>query len=38
MMAWLYRKDTRHRNPKKDVVWKAVCNETKRKTKDEMAG
>jgi len=24
--------------PKKDVVWKAVCNKTKRKTKNEMAG
>ena len=23
---------------KKDVVWKAVCNKTKRKTKNEMAG
>jgi hypothetical protein len=24
--------------PKKDAVWKAVCNKTKRKTKNEMAG
>jgi len=24
--------------PKKDFVWKAVCNKTKRKTKNEMAG
>jgi hypothetical protein len=24
--------------PKKDVVQKAVCNKTKRKTKNEMAG
>jgi hypothetical protein len=24
--------------PKKDVVWKAVCNGTKKKTKNEMAG
>jgi hypothetical protein len=24
--------------PKKDVVRKAVCNKTKRKTKNEMAG
>ena len=37
-MAWSYRKNARHRNPKKDVVWKAVCNKTKRKTKNEMAG
>jgi len=22
--------------PKKDAVWKAVCNKTKRKTKNEM--
>jgi len=28
----------RHRNPKKNVVWKAVCNKTKRKTKNKMAG
>jgi hypothetical protein len=25
-------------NPQKDVVWKAVCNKTQRKTKNEMAG
>jgi hypothetical protein len=37
MMAWSYRKNARHRNPKKDVVRKAVCNKTK-KTKNEMAG
>jgi hypothetical protein len=24
--------------PKKDVVWKAACNKTQRKTKNEMAG
>jgi hypothetical protein len=37
-MAWSYRKKARHRNPpKKNAVWKAVCNETKRKTKNEMA-
>jgi len=36
-MAWSYRKNARHRNPKKDVR-KAVCNKTKRKTKNEMAG
>ena len=24
--------------PKKDVVWKAVCNKTKRKTKNKMVG
>jgi len=38
MMAWSYRKNARHRSPKKDVVQKAVCNKTKRKTKNEMAG
>jgi hypothetical protein len=32
-MTWSYRKNARHRNPKKDAVWKAVCNQTKRKTK-----
>ena len=32
-MAWSYRKNARHPNSKKDVVWKAVCNKTKRKTK-----
>ena len=37
-MAWGYRKNARHRNPKKDAVRKAVCNKTKRKTKSEMAG
>ena len=37
-MAWSYRKNARHRNPKKNVVRKAVCNKTKRKTKNEMAG
>jgi len=36
-MAWAYRKNARHRNPKKDVR-KAVRNEKKRKTKNEMAG
>ena len=38
MMAWSYRKNARHPNPKKDVVRKVVCNKTKRKTKNEMAG
>ena len=37
MMAWSYRKNARHRNSKKDVR-KAVCNKTKRKTKNEMTG
>ena len=37
-MAWAYRKNERHRNPKKDAAQKAVCNKTKRKTKNEMAG
>ena len=37
-MAWAYRKNARHRNPKKDAVQEAVCNKTKRKTKNEMAG
>ena len=38
-MAWAYRKNARHRNPpKKDAVRKAVCNKTKRKTKNEMVG
>ena len=37
-MAWSYRKNARHRNPKKDVVRKAVCNKTKKKTKNEMVG
>ena len=37
-MAWAYRKNARHINPKKDAVRKAVCNKAKRKTKNEMAG
>jgi len=37
-MAWSYRKNARHRNPKEDIVRKAVCNKMKRKTKNEMAG
>ena len=37
-MAWAYRKNARHSNPKKDAVRKVVCNKTKRKTKNEMAG
>jgi len=37
-MAWSHRKNARHRNSKKDVVRKAVCNKMKRKTKNEMAG
>jgi len=36
-MAWSCRKNARHRNSKKDVQ-KAVCNKTKRKTKNEMIG
>ena len=36
-MAWSYRKNARHRNSEKDAR-KAVCNKTKRKTKNEMAG
>ena len=38
MMAWSHRKNARHCNSKKDVVRKAVCKKTKRKTKNEMAG
>ena len=34
----VYRKNARHSNSKKDAVRKAVCNKTKRKTKNEMAG
>ena len=37
-MACAYRKNARHSNPKKYAVRKAVCNKTKRKTKNEMAG
>jgi len=37
-MAWSHRKNARHSNSKKDVVWKAVCNKMKRKTKNQMAG
>ena len=37
-MTWAYRKKARCRNPKKDAVRKAVCNKTKRKTKNKMAG
>jgi hypothetical protein len=36
-MAGSYRKNAGYRNPKKDVIWRAVCNKTKRKTKNEMA-
>jgi len=36
--SWSYRKNARHRNPKKYFVQKAICNKTKRKTKNEMAG
>ena len=36
-MAWPYKKNARHRNPKKDAR-NAARNETKRKTKNEMAG
>ena len=35
---WSYRKNARHRNPKKDAVRKAVRNKTERETKNEMAG
>jgi len=27
MMGWSHRKNARHRNSKKDVVRKAVCNQ-----------
>jgi hypothetical protein len=37
-MAGSYRKNAGYRNPKKDVIRKAVCNMTTRKTKNEMAG
>jgi hypothetical protein len=37
-MAESYRKNAGYRNPKKDVIRKAVCNKTKRKTKNVMAG
>jgi len=37
-IAWSHRKNARHRNSKKDVVRKAVCNKMNRKIKNEMAG
>jgi hypothetical protein len=37
-MAWSHRKNAGHSNLQKDVVWKAECNKTQRKTKNEMAG
>ena len=37
-MACSCRKNARHCNSKKDAVWKAICDKTKRKTKNEMAG
>jgi hypothetical protein len=37
-MAGSYRKNAGYRSPKKDVIRKAVCNKTKRKTKNEVAG
>jgi hypothetical protein len=37
-MAVSYRKNAGYHNPKKDVIRKVVCNKTKRKTKNEMAG
>jgi hypothetical protein len=37
-MAGSYRKNAGYRNPKNDVIRKAVCNKTKSKTKNEMAG
>jgi hypothetical protein len=33
-----FRKNAGHSNTQKDVVWKAACNKTQRKTKNEMAG
>jgi len=33
MMAWSHKKNARHRNSKKDVVRKAVCNKTKGRPK-----
>jgi hypothetical protein len=38
-IRWLsHRKNAGHSNPQQDVVRKAVCNKTQRKTKNEMAG
>jgi hypothetical protein len=37
-MVGSYRKNAGYRSPKKDVIRKAVCNKTKRKTKNEMDG
>jgi len=37
-VARSHRKNARHLNSIKDVVRKAVCNKTKRKTKNEVAG
>jgi hypothetical protein len=37
-MSGSYRNNAGYRNPKKDVIRKVVCNKTKRKTKNEMAG
>jgi hypothetical protein len=37
-MAGSYIKNAGYHNPKKDVIRKAVCNKTKRKTKNEIAG
>jgi hypothetical protein len=37
-MAWSSRKNARHHSFKKDAIWKAICDKTKRKTKNEMAG
>jgi hypothetical protein len=37
-VAWSHRKNARYHNSKKDVVRKAVCNKTKRKAKNEVAG
>jgi hypothetical protein len=36
-MAGSHRKNAGHGNPQKNFVWKAVCNKTQRKTKNEMA-
>jgi hypothetical protein len=37
-MAWSCRKNTRHRNSEKYAAWKAICDKTKRKTKNEITG
>jgi hypothetical protein len=32
-MAWSHRKNAERSNPQKDVVWKAVCNKRRPKTR-----